>query len=106
MFRLSSIAFLMLLATLGCTGLTGTGSFQITTEEKACQVDADCTLISAGCCGCTSGGTQAAIASKNYESANARLASSCAAVSCIQVISDDPSCSKSAACVDNQCTLK
>lgn len=75
-------------------------------DFSTCQSDKDCMTVNADCCGCTKGGKQRSV---NTTSAKAMLGSmkqACAQTMCMQMISNDESCKKSATCVDGECLLR
>ncbi|HLD98328.1 MAG TPA: hypothetical protein VI815_03300 [Candidatus Nanoarchaeia archaeon] len=74
---------------------------------KYCLMDSDCVKANLDCCGCSSGG-KATVINKNFVNEyNDQISSECAEVSCIAVISDDPSCSDDVKpkCVNKKCEL-
>jgi hypothetical protein len=75
-------------------------------SKTSCQADSDCMLTQADCCGCTSGGKNIAIAKAYDATWNGELSANCKNVACVQVISQDPSCTSQAVCDNNNCALK
>lgn len=74
-------------------------------ELYICVNDADCVAVPDGCCSCTNGGSNTAV-NRTFQSYwETTTTASCAAVSCIAAISNDPSCSATPVCVDNVCRL-
>lgn len=71
-----------------------------------CSIDADCTKVKDGCCGCNQGGKQRAIAVTAEAAWLEKLASTCGDTFCMQMISRDPSCSQRVACVQGRCELQ
>jgi len=81
-------------------------SYTALASEYAPDVnDADCTSVAASCCDCNEGGANRAIsvgALAGYRAANAKA---CADVACTQVMSNHPTCSAAARCVNGACHL-
>jgi hypothetical protein len=73
---------------------------------KACANNADCTVVKEDCCGCSQGGKQKAIAKSLVKGFISELDAKCGDMMCIQMISNDPSCKKSAVCRDGQCVME
>lgn len=67
-----------------------------------CEKDAECSITTSNGCNCSSGGDQVAISTKFKKKWESKFAD----ISCIQVISDDPSCGKKVACEKSKCILK
>ncbi len=67
-----------------------------------CEKDTDCVVTTSHGCTCSAGGDQVAINSKNRKTWEKKFED----ISCIAVISDDPSCSQKVACVKNMCIMK
>jgi hypothetical protein len=59
-----------------------------------------------GCCQCSAGGKQRAIAKKADKAWQAALTKKCAEIVCPMMISNDPTCSQRAVCVAGHCALK
>ena len=72
-----------------------------TDDERRCKVNADCTLTTADCCGCNSGGLQVGVRADKLAALGARRAPVCSAVICVERMSDDPSCEARKARCDN-----
>ncbi len=96
------ILFLAII-TSGCLGQAPDKNESI----YSCSQDSDCVLVQAGCCNCNHGGQNTAINKNHEESYINNVSSECAAVSCIAVISDHPSCSDQAEakCIENRCEV-
>lgn len=76
--------------------------------ELTCDHDADCSIVSVGCCGCSSMGSQRAIRTDRVAAYNEAWTASCAdpdARICLQAESSDPVCLAHAACVAHECVL-
>jgi hypothetical protein len=72
-----------------------------------CKKATDCVAEPDGCCACSSGGKQRAIAKKGVAAAQAAMKKECGdKVACVMMLSNDPSCQKQPACVAGHCTLK
>jgi hypothetical protein len=70
-----------------------------------CKQASDCTLVPAECCGCNNGGAQQAIAKTKQFAQQAAWKARCGKKMCPMVMSNDPSCAQTAACVDGSCVL-
>jgi hypothetical protein len=70
-----------------------------------CKKDADCTRAKADCCDCNAGGRAISIGRARVKAHEKELASRCRGTMCPQMISNDPSCSSTAACVAGRCAL-
>jgi hypothetical protein len=73
--------------------------------RTACTTDADCVLVKADCCGCTAGGKASAIPRAEQARYEAALAGRCGDTMCVQVMSNDPSCSAKPRCASGSCGL-
>jgi hypothetical protein len=73
--------------------------------ESTCNVDEDCLLIRADCCGCLHGGKQIAISKSAAKTYDDTLDKKCAGTVCAQMISTDASCQKVAKCTKGLCEL-
>jgi hypothetical protein len=73
---------------------------------QLCQNDSDCVLVKEGCCGCHEGGKQKALPKVHKKEWITHLDTKCSDIMCIKVISNDPSCKKSAICKNGHCLLK
>ncbi len=74
-------------------------------EFSSCKSKDDCVLIKADCCGCTRGGKQRAVNKNAAKGMFDSMAQACKDTMCMQMISTDPSCAQSLACVDGECKL-
>lgn len=74
----------------------------IPADYLKCEKDSECSITTSNGCNCSSGGDQVAVATKYKKKWEGKFAD----ISCIQVISDDPSCGKKVVCEKNKCTLK
>lgn len=73
-------------------------------KANDCKRASDCVLVPLDCCGCNQGGRQTAIArAKRQEHAAAQAR--CKDQMCMQMLSNDPSCSMAAGCVEGRCAL-
>jgi hypothetical protein len=71
-----------------------------------CQADADCTLVTDGCCGCTEGGKQRAVPVKARDGYEKKRKAICRKTMCPQLMSEDQSCvSGHAVCKEGTCGL-
>ena len=71
-------------------------------DQLKCEKDSDCAVTTSHGCNCSAGGDQVAINSKNKKSWEKKFDD----ISCIAVVSDDPSCEQKVACVKNKCVMK
>jgi hypothetical protein len=71
----------------------------------ACQTTGDCVRVDADCCGCSSGGTGAAINKKYEKKWNDLQSGSCGGTVCLAYISTDPSCVEPIECRDKMCIV-
>ena len=71
-----------------------------------CTADADCTLISESCCGCTAGGKNVAIRKDAAALYEAEHSQGCGNTMCPQVISNDPTCHADPGCDAGHCVAK
>lgn len=71
-------------------------------DSLKCEKDSDCAVTTSNGCNCSAGGDQIAINSKNRKSWEKKFAD----ISCIAVVSDDPSCTQKVACIKNKCVMK
>lgn len=67
-----------------------------------CEKDTECSITTSNGCNCSSGGDQVAISTKYKKKWEGKFSD----ISCIQVISDDPSCTQKVVCEKTKCTLK
>jgi hypothetical protein len=73
---------------------------------EVCRADADCALVTDGCCNCNQGGKQRAILSRGRSAYEKRRKSICQQIMCPALMSEDPSCvAGHAVCKDGACTL-
>jgi hypothetical protein len=72
----------------------------------ACRADADCVLVTDGCCGCNEGGKQRAIPAKAREGYEKKRHAACHNTMCPALMSEDPSCVVAhAVCKEGTCGL-
>jgi hypothetical protein len=69
----------------------------------ACATDADCVLVTDGCCDCANGGKQRAVPKRAPRPA---ADPACKEVMCTMMMSTDPSCGKRAACLEHACAMR
>lgn len=101
--QLGLLAFL--LSTMACA--SNPKHFEVFSYEQRCESDSDCALFQAGCCGCSQGGKAVGINRRFISEAQKRVRQTCSDVFCMQVISQDESCSATrAACVKGQCEVE
>lgn len=96
---------LALLGMLGCA-TSASNSNSIPSQNSdffSCQIDSDCVMVKADCCGCNQGGKQQAINIKYKDTWNANMNTLCAGTMCIQVISKHPSCAMNPQCINGIC---
>ncbi len=70
-----------------------------------CKTDADCVLVPDDCCSCNQGGKQRAIPKKQKDSYEKDRKKRCADTQCMEMMSQDPSCSQHAFCGAGICEL-
>jgi hypothetical protein len=70
-----------------------------------CKTDADCVLVPDDCCTCEQGGKQHAIPKKQKDGYEKDRKKRCAKTECIEMMSQDPSCSQHAFCGAGICEL-
>jgi hypothetical protein len=70
-----------------------------------CKTDADCVSVPDDCCGCEQGGKQHAIPKKQKDAYDKDRKKRCAKTECIEMMSQDPSCSQHAFCGAGICEL-
>src|SRR5664279_1020042 len=61
-----------------------------------CKTDEDCVVVPDDCCGCEQGGKQRAIARKQRDAYEKDRKKRCANTECIEMMSQDPSCTQHA----------
>jgi len=74
--------------------------------KKSCSEDSDCVRVNAGCCGCGAGGKVMAVHEDNADMWKEDIAKRCAGMMCPTVMSNDPSCSGTAKCINNVCKIE
>ena len=70
-----------------------------------CKTDADCVLVPDDCCSCNQGGKQRAIPKKQKDTYEKDRKKRCADTQCMEMMSQDPSCSQHAFCGAGICEL-
>ncbi len=70
-----------------------------------CKIDTDCVLVPDDCCTCEQGGKQRAIPKKQKDTYEKDRRKRCAKTECIEMMSQDPSCSQHALCGAGICEL-
>src|SRR4051794_20548342 len=70
-----------------------------------CKTDADCVLVPDDCCTCEQGGKQRAIPKKQKDSYEKERKKRCAKTECIEMMSQDPSCTQHPFCGAGICEL-
>lgn len=70
-----------------------------------CERDADCVLVTDGCCGCNEGGKQRALPAKARDAYEKKRQSICKGGMCPQLMSEDQSCLSRAVCKEKVCVL-
>ena len=73
--------------------------------ETDCKTDADCVVVSDDCCSCNQGGKQRAIPKKKKDGYERERRKRCADTQCMEMMSQDPSCSQHALCGAGICEL-
>jgi hypothetical protein len=100
------IAMGIVIIIAGILVFTGENSNENFSGEISCQTNGECIKVDAGCCGCNEGGEAIAIHEDRKDSWEKQLEENCTDVMCPQVISNHPSCSKEAICLNNECILE
>jgi len=75
-------------------------------HKAECEKDSDCVAIKVDCCDCNQGGKRRAVTKAAREIDNERLLINCDDVVCLQMVSEDPSCTQKAACRSGHCVLE
>ncbi|MSP61235.1 MAG: hypothetical protein EXR72_12995 [Myxococcales bacterium] len=70
-----------------------------------CKNDSECALVKADCCGCSAGGKARGVARARVKAHDKELGAKCKEVACMAMMSTDPSCSATAACIAGRCGL-
>ena len=70
-----------------------------------CKTDADCVLVPDDCCSCEQGGKQHAVPKKQKDAYEKDRRKRCAKTECIEMMSQDPSCTQHAFCGAGICEL-
>ena len=74
-------------------------------DTADCKTDADCVLVPDDCCSCNQGGKQRAIPKKQKDGYEKDRKKRCADTQCMEMMSQDPSCSQHAFCGAGICEL-
>jgi hypothetical protein len=100
------IAWKVAIVTAGLVLALASGAAAKKGAAAACKVDSDCFLVPDDCCGCTGGGKQKALSKKDRAGSERARQARCADTLCAEVMSQDPSCTATAAiCKEGKCTL-
>jgi hypothetical protein len=75
-------------------------------ETVDCKKDADCVAVVDDCCPCTQGGKLRAVPKKDQASHDKDLHKRCEGTACIDVMSQDATCSQQAFCAAGICELR
>ena len=70
-----------------------------------CKTDKDCVLVPDDCCSCNQGGKQRAIPHKQKDTYEKDRKKRCADTQCMEMMSQDPSCSQHPFCAAGICEL-
>ena len=70
-----------------------------------CKTDADCMLVPEDCCPCDQGGKQRAIFKKEKDAYEKARHKRCGDTQCIEMMSQDPSCTQHPICGAGICEL-
>jgi len=73
--------------------------------KAECKVAADCVVEPTSCCGCNNGGKQHAVTKAVAKANAAKHKAECGHTMCPMIMSNDPSCSQHADCVQGACVL-
>jgi hypothetical protein len=75
------------------------------TGTTDCKTDADCVLVPDDCCTCEQGGKQRAVPKKQKDAYEKDRRKRCAKTECIEMMSQDPSCTQRPFCGAGICEL-
>jgi hypothetical protein len=75
------------------------------TGNADCKTDTDCVLVVDDCCSCEQGGKQRAIPKKQKDAYEKDRRKHCADTQCIEMMSQDPTCTQHAFCGAGICEL-
>jgi hypothetical protein len=70
-----------------------------------CKKDTDCVLVPDDCCSCNQGGKARAIPKKQKDAYEKERKKRCAGTECIEMMSEDPSCTQHPFCGAGICEL-
>jgi hypothetical protein len=73
--------------------------------DAECKTAADCAAVDEDCCNCSSGGKRVVMAVQKALAHSTALAKRCKGTVCTAMMSNDPSCTKVADCVEGKCAL-
>jgi hypothetical protein len=94
------------LAAVLLTGFTAESKPKPKAADAECKTNADCTLVTDGCCSCTEGGKQRAIPARAKDGYEKKRKAICRKTLCPQLMSEDPTCvSGHAVCKEGTCGL-
>ena len=102
------VLFAAALIVLGGGGASAGKPHKAKTAEAAgmCHSDADCVLVTDGCCGCNEGGKQRAIPAKARDGYEKKRKAVCRKTMCPALMSEDPTClAPHAVCKAGTCGL-
>lgn len=112
-FYFVNIALMLILGagTKGCEDSTKNQLSEAAKSEASgynhsCVKNDDCVVLTKGCCGCRNGGAVMAVSRMHAQAIENEQRQECAGKVCMQVISNDASCGKEAACENGVCVLK
>jgi hypothetical protein len=74
-------------------------------ERGDCAADADCAVVPVGCCGCSNGGQQRAVAASHVDRIEQERKKQCEDRACLDVISKHRSCAQVPVCREGRCVL-
>jgi hypothetical protein len=100
-----SLVAVALTAFLGGAQAKKGGKGKAPAAPTECKVDADCVAVADDCCSCNEGGKQRAILKKDQAAYEKDRKKRCAETACIEVMSQDPSCSQKPFCGAGICEL-
>jgi hypothetical protein len=102
----SWLAVLMVGVGIGLfAGLPAQGKPKKAVDTAECHEDADCVLVTDGCCSCNEGGKQRAIPKNARDAYEKKRQGMCKKTMCPQLMSEDQSCVGRAVCKEKTCAL-
>lgn len=100
-----AIAALLLGANWRAEAKKGGGGKGAPVSAPDCKKDSDCVMVQDDCCSCNQGGKARAIPKKEKAAYEKDLKKRCKETECIEMMSQDPSCSQQPFCAAGICEL-